>query len=60
MDLGGLDDSPTETISVEYKSNDAVMLMQMSYFPKEDYTYVTNLVVKISLKAINNRFNTEY
>ena len=53
MDLGGLDDSPSETISVEYKTNDVVMLMQMSYFPKEDYTYVTNLVVKISLKAIN-------
>jgi hypothetical protein len=60
MDLGGLDDSPSETISVEYKTNDVVMLMQMSYFPTEDYTYVTNLVVKISVKAINKRFNTEY
>lgn len=41
-----------------HKEAEVVVMVQMSYKPDEDYTYVTNLEVKLSLNKINEWFNT--
>ena len=56
------DDSQKENeiLSIDYTTNsgNVVLKLQMVYKPDEDYTYVTNLVVKMSLSKINKWFGT--